>query len=59
MTLGNHGWSHKNFQTLSWDQAHDELWRVEEAFIKASTRDPADHPSTPLSRPWLTESSYP
>lgn len=34
MTLGNHGWSHKNFQTLSWDQAHDELWRVEEAFIK-------------------------
>ncbi|KAJ9099381.1 hypothetical protein QFC20_005734 [Naganishia adeliensis] len=31
-TLGSHGWSHKDMTTLSWDQIHDELWRVEQAF---------------------------
>ncbi|KAL7411114.1 carbohydrate deacetylase [Mrakia frigida] len=33
-TLGNHGWSHPDFNTLTWDQIHDELYRVEQAFIK-------------------------
>jgi peptidoglycan/xylan/chitin deacetylase (PgdA/CDA1 family) len=33
-TIGSHGWSHANMGELSWDQIHDELWRVEEAFIK-------------------------
>lgn len=33
-TLGSHGWSHKDMGQLSWDECHDELWRVEEAFIR-------------------------
>ncbi|KAI5449808.1 hypothetical protein NCC49_004020 [Naganishia albida] len=33
-TLGSHGWSHKDMTTLSWDEIHDELWRVEEAFTR-------------------------
>ncbi|KAJ9094273.1 hypothetical protein QFC21_006099 [Naganishia friedmannii] len=33
-TLGSHGWSHPHFNDLSWDQIHDELWKVEEAFIR-------------------------
>lgn len=33
-TLGSHTWSHKDLTSLSYDQIHDELWRVEEAMIK-------------------------
>jgi len=33
-TMGSHGWSHAHMGQLSWDQVHDELWRVEQAFIK-------------------------
>ncbi|KIY63018.1 carbohydrate esterase family 4 protein [Cylindrobasidium torrendii FP15055 ss-10] len=31
MQLGSHTWSHKDLSTLSWDQVHDEMWRVEQA----------------------------
>ncbi|ODN74206.1 hypothetical protein L202_07652 [Cryptococcus amylolentus CBS 6039] len=33
-TLGSHTWSHADVTELSWDEFHDELWKVEEAFIK-------------------------
>jgi peptidoglycan/xylan/chitin deacetylase (PgdA/CDA1 family) len=33
-TLGNHGYSHAHMGSLTWDQAHNELWLVEQAFIK-------------------------
>ncbi|KAJ9094275.1 hypothetical protein QFC21_006101 [Naganishia friedmannii] len=33
-TLGSHGWTHANFSTLSFDQIHDELWKMEVAFSK-------------------------
>ncbi|KAL7411042.1 carbohydrate deacetylase [Mrakia frigida] len=33
-TLGSHSWSHPDMTSLSWDQIHDELWKVENAFIK-------------------------
>jgi len=29
--IGSHTWSHKDLTTLSWDQIHDEMWRVEQA----------------------------
>jgi peptidoglycan/xylan/chitin deacetylase (PgdA/CDA1 family) len=29
--IASHTWSHKNLTTLSWDQVHDEMWRVEQA----------------------------
>lgn len=32
--LGQHSWAHPDMTTLSWEQAHDELWRVEKAFIQ-------------------------
>jgi peptidoglycan/xylan/chitin deacetylase (PgdA/CDA1 family) len=32
--MGNHGWSHAHMGQLTWDQVHDELWRVEQAMIK-------------------------
>jgi peptidoglycan/xylan/chitin deacetylase (PgdA/CDA1 family) len=33
-TLGSHGWSHAHMGELTWDQAHNELWLVEQAFEK-------------------------
>ncbi|KAJ9117709.1 hypothetical protein QFC24_006423 [Naganishia onofrii] len=33
-TFGSHGWSHKDMSKLSWDECHDELWKVEQAFIR-------------------------
>jgi peptidoglycan/xylan/chitin deacetylase (PgdA/CDA1 family) len=33
-TIGSHGWSHAHMGQLTWDQAHDELWRIEQAMIK-------------------------
>ncbi|EEB89647.1 hypothetical protein MPER_12235 [Moniliophthora perniciosa FA553] len=29
--IGSHTWSHADLTTLSWDQIHDEMWRVEQA----------------------------
>ncbi|KAF9001487.1 carbohydrate esterase family 4 protein [Cyathus striatus] len=29
--IGSHTWSHPDLTTLSWDQIHDEMWRVEQA----------------------------
>ncbi|KAI3620871.1 chitin deacetylase [Moniliophthora roreri] len=29
--IGSHTWSHTDLTTLSWDQIHDEMWRVEQA----------------------------
>ncbi|CAE6448183.1 unnamed protein product [Rhizoctonia solani] len=29
--LASHTWGHKDLATLTWDQVHDEMWRVEEA----------------------------
>ncbi|KAJ7157582.1 carbohydrate esterase family 4 protein [Mycena crocata] len=29
--IGSHTWAHKNLTTLTWDQIHDEMWRVEQA----------------------------
>ncbi|KAF8673085.1 Polysaccharide deacetylase [Rhizoctonia solani] len=29
--IGSHTWGHKDLATLSWDQVHDEMWRVEQA----------------------------
>ena len=33
-TIGSHTWSHKDLTTLSWDQLHDEFYRVEDAMTK-------------------------
>jgi len=30
--IASHTWSHKDLTTLTWDQIHDEMWRVEQAF---------------------------
>jgi len=32
--MASHTWSHANLATLTWDQIHDELWKVELAFIR-------------------------
>ncbi|KAF5374529.1 hypothetical protein D9615_009071 [Tricholomella constricta] len=29
--VASHTWSHKDLNTLTWDQIHDEMWRVEQA----------------------------
>ncbi|KEP47598.1 carbohydrate esterase family 4 protein [Rhizoctonia solani 123E] len=29
--VASHTWGHKDLNTLSWDQVHDEMWRVEQA----------------------------
>lgn len=29
--IGSHTWAHKDLSTLTWDQIHDEMWRVEQA----------------------------
>ncbi|KAJ9117704.1 hypothetical protein QFC24_006418 [Naganishia onofrii] len=34
MTLGSHGWTHAHFNELTYDQMHDQLWKMEEAFKK-------------------------
>ncbi|KXN81195.1 Peptidoglycan-N-acetylglucosamine deacetylase [Leucoagaricus sp. SymC.cos] len=39
--IGSHTWSHKDLTTLTWDQIHDEMWRVEEAFLKITGHYPA------------------
>jgi len=32
--LASHTWFHKDLTTLSWDQNHDEFWRVEQALMR-------------------------
>ncbi|KDQ57934.1 carbohydrate esterase family 4 protein [Jaapia argillacea MUCL 33604] len=32
--IGDHTWDHKDLTTLTWDQIHDEMWRVEQAMQK-------------------------
>jgi len=32
--IGSHTWDHKDLTTLTWDQIHDEMWRVELALHK-------------------------
>jgi peptidoglycan/xylan/chitin deacetylase (PgdA/CDA1 family) len=29
--IASHTWAHKNLSTLSWDETHNEFWRVEQA----------------------------
>ncbi|CAE6401881.1 unnamed protein product [Rhizoctonia solani] len=29
--IGSHTWAHEDLSTLTWDQVHDEMWRVEQA----------------------------
>jgi len=39
--VASHTWGHKNLSTLTWDQIHDEMWRVEEALMKITGTKPA------------------
>jgi peptidoglycan/xylan/chitin deacetylase (PgdA/CDA1 family) len=39
--LASHTWAHKDLTTLTWDQIHDEMWRVEQALQKITGAYPA------------------
>jgi peptidoglycan/xylan/chitin deacetylase (PgdA/CDA1 family) len=39
--LGSHTWYHKDLATLTWDQVHDEMWRVEQALQRIVGVQPA------------------
>jgi len=39
--ISSHTWSHSDLTTLSWDQIHDEMWRVEQAFVRITGAMPA------------------
>lgn len=39
--IASHTWSHKDLTTLSWDQIHDEMWRVEQALQRIAGVVPA------------------
>jgi peptidoglycan/xylan/chitin deacetylase (PgdA/CDA1 family) len=39
--LASHTWGHKDLATLTWDQVHDEMWRVEEALQRITGLTPA------------------
>ncbi|KAG9079760.1 Carbohydrate esterase 4 protein [Ceratobasidium sp. 370] len=39
--IASHTWGHKNLTTLTWDQVHDEMWRVEQALQKITGVVPA------------------
>jgi peptidoglycan/xylan/chitin deacetylase (PgdA/CDA1 family) len=39
--IASHTWNHKDLTTLSWDQIHDEMWRVEQALRKIAGVVPA------------------
>ncbi|KAF5318124.1 hypothetical protein D9619_012198 [Psilocybe cf. subviscida] len=39
--VASHTWAHKNLATLTWDQIHDEMWRVEQALVKITGAYPA------------------
>ncbi|KAF7771713.1 CAZyme family CE4 [Agaricus bisporus var. burnettii] len=39
--VASHTWGHKDLATLTWDEIHDEMWRVEEALLKITGAYPA------------------
>ncbi|KAK1224837.1 hypothetical protein PQX77_012253 [Marasmius sp. AFHP31] len=39
--LASHTWSHSHLTQLSWDQIHDEMWRVEQALQRIAGVTPA------------------
>ncbi|KAF9457977.1 carbohydrate esterase family 4 protein [Collybia nuda] len=39
--LASHTWAHKDLSTLTWDQIHDEMWRVEQALQRITGAYPA------------------
>jgi peptidoglycan/xylan/chitin deacetylase (PgdA/CDA1 family) len=39
--VASHTWYHKDLTTLSWDQIHDEMWRVELALLRITGAYPA------------------
>ncbi|KAF8900938.1 carbohydrate esterase family 4 protein, partial [Mucidula mucida] len=39
--VASHTWSHSDLTTLSWDQIHDEMWRVEQALERIVGVSPA------------------
>ncbi|KJA21037.1 carbohydrate esterase family 4 protein [Hypholoma sublateritium FD-334 SS-4] len=39
--LASHTWAHKDLTTLSWDNIHDEMWRVEQALVRITGAYPA------------------
>ncbi|KDR81985.1 hypothetical protein GALMADRAFT_240389 [Galerina marginata CBS 339.88] len=39
--IGSHTWAHKDLTTLTWDQIHDEMWRVEQAVQRITGAYPA------------------
>ncbi|TDL19373.1 carbohydrate esterase family 4 protein [Rickenella mellea] len=39
--IGDHTWHHYDLSTLTWDQIHDEMWRVELAMMKILGASPA------------------
>ncbi|KAH6889597.1 hypothetical protein BKA70DRAFT_1329313 [Coprinopsis sp. MPI-PUGE-AT-0042] len=39
--LASHSWGHKRMTELSWDQMHDEMWRVEQALSRIAGVTPA------------------
>lgn len=39
--VASHTWAHKDLTTLTWDQIHDEMWRVEQALQRITGAYPA------------------
>ncbi|KAG8792706.1 Carbohydrate esterase 4 protein [Ceratobasidium sp. 428] len=39
--IASHTWAHKDLTTLTWDQVHDEMWRVEQALQRIAGVVPA------------------
>lgn len=39
--IASHTWGHKDLSTLTWDQVHDEMWRVEQALQRIAGVVPA------------------
>jgi peptidoglycan/xylan/chitin deacetylase (PgdA/CDA1 family) len=39
--VSSHTWAHKDLTTLTWDQIHDEMWRVEQALVRITGAYPA------------------
>ncbi|KAF9036878.1 carbohydrate esterase family 4 protein [Panaeolus papilionaceus] len=39
--VASHTWAHKDLKTLTWDQIHDEMWRVEQALQRIVGVNPA------------------
>ncbi|KAJ2913639.1 hypothetical protein MD484_g6782, partial [Candolleomyces efflorescens] len=39
--VASHTWAHKDLTTLTWDQIHDEMWKVEQALSRITGAYPA------------------